>query len=194
MSPILGIVASSISGNLAGTFDLIETASISSSVSSVTFSNLDSYASSYKHLRVVAHTLDSAISNNTWMNIRFNGDQNNNYYYSNIRFSTAGGNSASATAVSDANRAALSATNNNPSGGDSSYGIVTVATIADYSSTNKQKSLISWGSQYQATEWASGLWSGVWRSTAAINSVTIFPDGGINYTANSRIYLYGIKG
>lgn len=179
---------------LAGVFDLIETASVTSSVSSVTFSNLGNYASNYKHLRIVSHTLDSATSNNTWINIRFNGDTGNNYYYSNIRFSLAQGNTPSAAAVTDANRAALGATVNNPSGGDSSYGIVTVANIADYSSTNKQKSFVSWGSQYQSTDWASGLWSGVWRSTSAITSITIFPDSGLNFTANSRIYLYGIKG
>jgi hypothetical protein len=176
-----------------GTFDLIETATVTSSVSSVVFSNLNNYASDYKHLRIVSHTLDSATTNNTWINVRFNGDTGNNYYYSNMRFSTAN-TAGSAAAVTDANRFALGATDENPSGGDSSYGIVAVANIADYSSTNKQKSVISWGSQYQSTKWASGLWSGVWRSTSAITSITIFPDGGLNWAANSRIYLYGIKG
>jgi hypothetical protein len=176
-----------------GTFDLIETASVTSAVSSVTFSNLNTYAADYKHLRIVSHTLDSAVNNNSWVNIRFNGDTASNYYYSNIRFSD--GNTGGSMAAADgAPFAALAATRNNPAGGDSSYGVVAVANISDYSATNKQKSFISWGSQYQSNGWASGLWSGVWKSTSAITSVTVFPDSGLNFTANSRIYLYGIKG
>jgi hypothetical protein len=191
--PILGIIDSAKSGNLAGTFDLIETASVTSSVSSVTFSNLGNYSANYKHLRIVSHTLDSFVSNNSWVNIRFNGDTGSNYYYSNIRFST-GNTGGSMAAVDGANRGSLGATDENPAGGDSLYGIVCVATISDYSATNKQKSFISWGSQYQSTKWASGLWSGVWKSQSAITSMTLFPDSGGDFLANSRIYLYGIKG
>lgn len=183
---------SSLSVTPPGTFDLIETASVTSSVSSVTFSSLNTYAANYKHLRIVSHTLDSFTSNNTWVNVRFNGDTGNNYYYSNLRFST--GNGGNAAAADSANRFAIAATDENPAGGDSSYGVVAVANISDYSSTNKLKTIISWGSQYQSTKWASGLWSGVWKSTSAITSITIFPDGGGNFTANSRVYLYGIKG
>jgi hypothetical protein len=178
---------------LPGTFDLIETATITSSVTSVTFSSLNTYATDYKHLRIVSHTLDSATSNNTWINVRFNGDTGNNYYYSNMRFSTAN-TGGSAAAVDATNRVAIAATDENPSGGDSSYGVVAVANISDYSATNKLKTIISWGSQYQSTKWASGLWSGIWKSTSAITSITVFPDSGLNFTANSRIYLYGIKG
>ena len=178
---------------LPGTFDLIETASVTSAVSSVTFSNLNTYATDYKHLRIVSHTLDSATSNNTWINVRFNGDTGNNYYYSNMRFST-GNTGGSAAAVDSTNRFAIAATDENPSGGDSSYGVVAVANISDYSATNKLKTSISWGSQYQSTKWASGIWSGIWKSTSAITSITVFPDSGLNFTANSRIYLYGIKG
>jgi hypothetical protein len=178
---------------LPGTFDLIETASVTSAVSSVTFSNLNTYAADYKHLRIVSHTLDNLTSNNTWINIRFNGDTGSNYYYSNIRFSD-GNTGGSMAATNNATLAALAATRDNPSGGDSSYGVVAVANIADYSSTNKQKSFVSWGSQYQSNGWTQGLWSGVWKSTSAITSITISPDSGYNFTANSRIYLYGIKG
>jgi hypothetical protein len=176
-----------------GTFDLIETAAVTSSVASVTFSGLGAYASDYKHLRIVSHTLDSATTNNTWINVRFNGDTGNNYYLSNMRFST-GNTGGSAAAVDAVSRVAIAATDENPSGGDSSYGVVAVANISDYSATNKLKTIISWGSQYQSTKWASGLWSGIWKSTSAITSITVFPDSGLNFTANSRIYLYGIKG
>jgi hypothetical protein len=178
---------------LPGTFDLIETASVTSAVSSVTFSNLNTYATDYKHLRIVSHTLDSATSNNTWINIRFNGDTASNYYRSNIRFSTAN-TGGSMVATDSVTNGALVATDENPAGGDSLYGVVAVANIADYSSTNKQKSFVSWGSQYQSTKWTQNLWSGVWKSTSAITSITLFPDSGINFAANSRIYLYGIKG
>jgi hypothetical protein len=176
-----------------GTFDLIETATVTSNVSSVSFSNLGTYASAYKNLRIIVRALDTATSNNTWINLQFNNDTASNYYRGNIRFSDTNTTGSIATTEST-DTIGLSATRDNPAGGDTLYGVIAVANISDYSSTTKYKNVISFGGQIQSNGWALGLWNGVYKSTNAITSITVRPDGTLNFRDNSRIYLYGMKG
>ena len=38
------------------------------------------------------------------------------------------------------------------------------------------------------------LFSGNWRNTSAVTSITIFESAGASFTANSQFALYGIRG
>lgn len=190
--PILGVVASAKSGNLSGTFDLIQTTSITTNTASVTFSSLGSYSSFYKNLRLIIRAVDTAASNNTWVRVQFNGDTGSNYYYNNIRFND--GNTTGTNATGDSvTSGVLTATRDNPVGGDTTYGFIAVANIANYSSS-AYKNVQSFGGQYQSNGWAINTWSSVWKSTSAITSITVFLDGTLNFRNNSVIYLYGMKG
>jgi hypothetical protein len=71
--------------------------------------------------------------------------------------------------------------------------IVTEHIIPNYSSSTQYKTgIIQWGVNGPSVGGAS-IQGIVWKSTAAINSFTIFSTGK-NMTANTRISVYGIKG
>jgi hypothetical protein len=189
--PILGVVASSKTANLSGTFDLIENAQPSSQ-GSVVFTGLGAYANSYKHLRIFGTVVDDISNNNTWVNVRFNGDTGNNYFLQRIR----GQNSASgATAATDSfDRVSFGASQSNPVGGQTSYPQVFVADIPDFSNTNKWKTTVSVSGQWSMAndQYQLSWWNGIWKSTNAITSVTIFSDSG-NWVTGSLFSLYGMK-
>jgi hypothetical protein len=63
-----------------------------------------------------------------------------------------------------------------------------VIDVLDYANTNKFKTVRAiYGNDQNGSGW-TGLWSGLWRSTAAINQWTFTP----GFTIGSRIDLYGI--
>ena len=74
-----------LAGNAAasyGSFELLETTTLATSASSITFSSLSAYATDYKHLQIRAVTRDTrAISGANNVTMRFNGDTNANYYH-----------------------------------------------------------------------------------------------------------------
>jgi hypothetical protein len=76
------------------------------------------------------------------------------------------------------------------------YPYVLIIDMLDYKNTNKAKMMRSFhGASSNSTHYNDGvgLGGGVWSGTAAINSLRFFLDGGNNYTAGTRISLYGIK-
>ena len=66
--------------------------------------------------------------------------------------------------------------------------------IPNYANTSYNKSMSVDGVQENnSTTNAQNLAAGLWASTAAINRVTITPDGGGNFVQYSTAYLYGVK-
>ena len=65
-----------------------------------------------------------------------------------------------------------------------------IVNIMNYSNTSSYKTAISRGS---ITDSSVTISVGVWRSTAAINSVKINQGGGVSFSAGSTFTLYGIK-
>lgn len=190
--PILGVIASSKSGNLSSTFDLIENAQPSSQ-GSVTFSGLNAYANTYKHLRIIAALVTDISVNNTWANMRFNSDTGNNYYYSYIRgnnYNTPG----FTTAVDNATQFGIGANQDEPSGGQNQWPFVLMCDIPDFASSNKWKTVTSVSGQYAIpySTYTLGSWNGIWKNTNAITSITIRTDSG-NWVTGSIFSLYGIK-
>jgi hypothetical protein len=73
---------------------------------------------------------------------------------------------------------------------------VSILDIHDYASTTKNKTTRSFfGSDVNISDTAYDLrlTSGLWRSTDAINTITLFASA-IAFTAGSTFALYGIKG
>jgi hypothetical protein len=183
--PILGIMASQISGHLwapDGAYDSLATIT-SPAATSVTFSSIPS---TYTHLQIrgIANNGETSGYNNQGM--RFNGDTAANYA---VHYLAGNGSSASASAqtsgtlINDAFRIP-------PAG--STFGAF-VIDILDYTSTTKNKTTRSLnGGDSNGSGWVS-LASGLWYKTPeAINSITLISSVG-NFGTNSQFTLYGVK-
>ena len=68
-----------------------------------------------------------------------------------------------------------------------------IVDVHDYASTTKYKTLRSLQGIDQNGSGNVALYSGLWMSTSAVTSVTIFLNSG-NYSTGTQISLYGIKG
>ena len=178
---------------LSAAYELISTTVLSSSTTSVTFSGLDSSASSYKHLQIRAVTrTDRASADAGDAYMQFNGDTSANYSAHQVC-----GDGSSAASYSYVNQSFMYCASplgpNNPSGSFSA----SIHDILDFSSSSKNKTMRSFagGSGYAANHGANiALWSGSWRSTSPITSITFTCAYGANFVAGSRFSLYGLRG
>lgn len=168
-------------GGGAGTYESIATI-VPSSTGTITFSSIPS---TYSHLQVRGSFTNG---NNSSLIVRFNGDTAANYAIHELR---GNGSNAAASGTLGTTYAELATAAGFSS--STSYFNAAVIDILDYANTNKYKTLRAL-SGYDAIEsGALQLDSGLWRSTSAINSITLFI-GGSNYVTGSTFALYGIKG
>ena len=183
--PILGIIASAISGNL-GSYESIATTTVGSGgTSSITFSSIPA---TYTHLQIRWIARNSSISGANNYNLQFNGDTASNYAVHDLY-----GDGATAATQAGSSRANIWATFVPGSSATASAFAAGVIDILDYANTNKYKTL----RQLQGYDLnGSGevrLTSGLWQSTSAITSINI----GLSsptYVQYSSFALYGIKG
>ena len=168
-----------------GAFDSLATVTPSGSTGTITFAGIPN---TYRHLQIRAIGRSDYAGSNVQLAMRFNSDSASNYSTHNL----IGVGSGSGTATGTANTtyieggqmagATLSA---------SIYG-VTIIDVLDYQDTNKFKTSRSL-SGFDAN--GSGqvlLSSGSWRSTVAVNSITLLAGAG-NWTSVSQFTLYGVK-
>ncbi len=190
MSPILGIWASAQQGALAvGDYESIATTTVSTAVSSVTFSSIPS---TYTHLQIRWIARDSGTTNSfRAIKLQFNSDTGANYSQ-HILFSDG-------SAVQG-----YSATSDDSAGTDGVAGIIpdaqkTASTFAagvwdilDYGNTSKYKTAkLLVGCDLNGSGRMS-LSSGLWMNTNAITSITL-TDNNDNFVQYSQFALYGIK-
>jgi hypothetical protein len=186
----LGILSAAGAGGGAALsdYELIETQILGSNQASVIFSSLGTYSSTYKHLQIRLlgrQTLAAGGQGDIY--VRFNADSSSNYARHFLS-----GNGSSVTSGATAN-------NSFALGGQAPYNNETtgafggsVIDILDAYSTTKNKTTRTFTGQ-ASTNSSVNLSSGVWRNTASITSLTLFPQNG-SHSANSRFSLYGIKG
>jgi hypothetical protein len=184
--PILGVIASSVSGNLippyAPSYESIATYVIGAGgSSSVTFSSIPG---TYQHLQVRTIQQNS-ISGSSDLKFTFNGDGAANYSQHYLYTAGSTVNSAATASATYVPGAMLGVTGTPaPS----------VCDILDYANTNKFKTTKTMMGYDDSSSTAYFfLTSGFWRNTAAITSITCTPLNGTmqQYTT---IALYGIKG
>jgi hypothetical protein len=182
--PVLGIVASQISGHLfapSGAYDSIATTTVGGGgAASVTFSSIPS---TYTHLQI--RLSGNAGSSDTFY--RLNGDTGSNY----IRHYLYGSGTSAAAGASLAQ-----------SSGSLGYIAVTADTnifgaavfdLLDYANTNKYKTTRSLTGYDNNGGGLIVLYSGLWLNTAAVTSITVLPNTG-NFNQYTSVALYGIKG
>ena len=179
--PMLGIMASAISGNLtAVSYDSISTGVVDSSgAASITFSSIPA---TYTHLQLRCMTLSGSVSGDVRM--QFNADTGTTYSIHNLY-----GTGAAVTAQSVASTTYITGAFS----GSATQPGVSVIDILDYANTNKYKTArILAGLDVNGAGGYALFSSGTWRNTAAVTSITLFINA-VNFNQYSSFALYGIK-
>jgi hypothetical protein len=185
--PILGVIASQISGRLfapSGAYDSIATTTLSSAASSITFSSIPA---TYKHLQIRL-SAQSTISQDIFY--RLNGDTGSNYTIHYV-YSNGGGGGLGVGNTVPTNAGSIgyitANTNTNMFG-------TAIFDLLDYANTNKYKTSRSLTGGDTNGAGLLVLYSGLWLNTAAVNSISIFPNNSGLFQTYTKAALYGIKG
>lgn len=196
--PILGVIDSAKSGHLtpADTGAMFPLGMVnvgSGGAANITFSSIPS---TYKHLQIRgigASNRTGFYVNNFIM--RFNSDTASNYF---SHYLQGGYSTTPAVTASASGPEGYVYLTGGSTGAASNIFTSAIIDILDYSSTSKFKTTRSLlGYDVNGTGGTSSyggaitLNSGLWRSTSAISSITIAPEG-FNWIGNSTFALYGI--
>jgi hypothetical protein len=189
--PILGVIASAITGNLASpSYESIATVSVGSGgQANIEFTSIPS---TYKHLQVRGITFGTAAPSGS-MSYQMNSDTSSNYVSHLL-----GGNGSVATsfAVNSGNTetsARFYGYYDNLS--NTNYPLAFVMDILDYSNTNKYKTVRTLsGMDKNGNNYGEiFLYSSFWKSTSAVTSLKLFC-GGQDLGQYTQFALYGMKG
>jgi hypothetical protein len=183
----LGILSAAGAGGVAVApdYELITSTILGTTTSSVTFSNLADYSSTYKHLqiRLVSRSTRSGQTDST-LDFRFNG-VTSGYFWHSLR-----GNGSSVISEASTSQAQMrlgySTANNSAA---SAFG-ATVVDILDSYSTTKNKTFRGFSGTTNGDFVV--LTSGSLANTNSITSITVFDLFG-NFATGSRFSLYGIR-
>jgi hypothetical protein len=180
---------SGILNGLIGAFPTPETNSYESiatttvgagGASTITFSSIPS---TYKHLQIRGSVLLTAANN---LRMQVNGDTGSNYSWHQLI-----GSGGAATASAAINTVFMVY---GYYAGTANASEAVVMDILDYADTNKNKTIRTLeGNDINGAGGYVGLWSGNWRSTSAINSISLILPSGL-FDINAKVALYGIKG
>jgi hypothetical protein len=160
------------------TYVPIATQTLGAANSTVTFSSIPS---TYQDLVLDVSPFTTA-AGGIDINMTFNGDSGTNYSRT---YLTGNGTSSSSNRSNGASYIRLTASG---FASNNSAPAVTLANIMNYANTNTYKTTLNRSSSgTNGTDVVVGLW----RSTAAITSITLSSSGG-NFEVNSTFTLYGL--
>lgn len=157
---------------MATTYEPIATTTVGTATDTVTFSSI---SGSYTDLIIVFNGTAAA---STTAGLRFNSDTGSNYSH---------------TYILGDGSTAFSSRGSNTTFMNQFYPNTTIGTvifnIQNYSNTTTYKTVLT---RVSNTGNYAGALVGLWRSTSAITSVTLFGNG-TNFATGSTFTLYGIK-
>lgn len=188
MSPIpLGILAAS--GGGGATFELIETVAVGSGApTSITFSNLNTFSTTYQHLQIRYVARVTTNSAAVPIILRFNSDSGSNYDWHGLEANAS---------VFDVPSRAINSTNirlhevPGSSATANFFGAGVLDLLDAYESKNKTtRNLFG---QAASGNGIIGLRSGHWRNTSAISSLSFTVDSSGGFANGSRFSLYGLR-
>lgn len=158
---------------MAITYEPIATTTTSGSASTLTFSSI---AGTYTDIVIIGQ---GSASSGTGINLRLNGDTASNY--SNTILYGDGSSAASLrqSSVTSINFGYFST-------GVSDFN----GSVMNYSNATTYKTTLS---RRNSSAVATSAVVGLYRSTSAITSITLFTDAGVTFTNGSTFTLYGIK-
>lgn len=166
---------------MPATYEVIGTATASSTVTSITLSGIPS---TYTDLVIVAN-IKSMFGE--YGGLRINNDSSSNY--STTRLQGNGSTASSNRTTGLADRYFFNGGSNFPT---ANFSLAT-AHILSYTNTSIKKTIISQHANDKNGSGSSDLSVGVWHSTAAVTSVTLYPNAVDNLAAGSSLTIYGIK-
>jgi hypothetical protein len=183
MTPMLGIMASSISGSKSSSYESIATVTVGSGgSSSVAFTSIPS---TYKHLQIRA-TYQTA--SNNWVSVRCNSDST----YTNYRTHYLEGSGAAASAGTQQITSITGLGLNYTQSTGGSIFDVSVMDILDYADSNKYKVSRTFRGCDNNGSGYIGLQSALWINTAAVTRLDLISAS--IFSEYSSFALYGIKG
>jgi hypothetical protein len=194
--PILGIMASQISGHLwapSGAYDALATVTVpSGGAASIEFVGIPT---GYKHLQIrwIAQTNRGTFG---FDDLKFNFNSDTSSLYT---FHTLYGNGASAVADAGINANAARMYNGAGTQVSGTWWAAGVADLLDYADTNKFKTMRTLvgcdlnGNSPGTLHGRMDLFSNLYRSTTAISSVTIASDTASTFQQYTSFALYGVK-
>jgi hypothetical protein len=156
------------------TYTPLQTITLGSSASSVTFSNIPT-SSGYRDLVVV---IAGTHTNGDTVGIRFNADSGNNYSSVSMQGNGSSASSSSWSSVSSGYYGVLYSSQGNA-----------IIQVMDYSATDKHKTFLSRSNNAGNLLRAH---AGRWANTAAVTSVTLVSFGAESYASGTTLSLYGI--
>jgi len=188
--PILGITASSISGNLLlpGSYESIATSTLSTATASITFSSIPA---TYTHLQIrcIGRTNGSGTSQN--LNMTINNDQNTSYSLHQL---SGDGTTASAYGENVNRTNCVQVVHITGSSSGASIFGAGIIDILDYTNTNKYRTVKTLrGQEQNGSDQSIGINTYLYTSTTAISRLD-FSAGSGNLVQYTQIALYGIKG
>jgi hypothetical protein len=182
--PILGIIASQISGHLfapSGAYDSIATTTLSTATSTITFSSIPA---TYTHLQLRG-IFNSSVTAQALL--RLNSDSGSNYSYHQLE-----GNGSSAVAGAGTSTTSIIHFVNGMESGTTA-GSAFVVDILDYANTNKYKTTRALTGTDKNGSGQIFLVSGNWRNTAAVTDISLTTNSG-TFAQYTQVALYGVKG
>jgi len=185
----LGIFSAAGAGGgvAAGAYELIESNILGSAQTSITFSGLATYASTYKHLQIRALSRSTRADTDTRIRLQFNTITASNYFshelVGNGSTVTSGATTSSSSILIGRANAATSTAN--------AFGGIVIDLLDAYS-TSKNKTFRALSGVTGGYN-RIGLYSGSLAETPAITEIKIL-DEFASFVSGSRFSLYGIKG
>jgi hypothetical protein len=181
-----GVLSAAGAGGVAGgDYELIATEILTSSQSSITFSNLGDYASTYKHLQIRLMARSSHSVGQEVIDLRFNSDSTSNYALHRL---TGNGSNVSSAGVGN-QFGAYAGLIPGSTATANAFGAA-VTDILDPFSTTKNKTTRTMAGQPAGNE--ISMYSGAWFNLSSVTSITMLLSTG-NFITGSRFSLYGIK-
>jgi len=173
--------------SLAGDYQSIQTVTVGSGGSAtITFSSIPA---TFKHLQIRYMARTNRAATQDFLLTRFNSDTGSNYSYHQL----AGDGSS---AASGAGTTQTSMQSGITAGGSTTASIFGAGfiDILDYADTNKYKTLRTLDGMDRNGAGQVEIYSGNWRSTSAVSTITITSFGSANFVEYSSFALFGIKG
>jgi hypothetical protein len=165
-------------------YELIESVFVASNTASVTFNNLNQYATEYKHLQIRAIARSTRADVDSAINVQFNATTSG-YFYHELQ---GNGSTVSSSAQTSQSSMRLGFTTGNSSSSNAHGAMVLDVTDAYSTTKNKTFRALTGGTDLNRIRLISG-------SLALTNSITEIKliDAFASFNTGSRFSLYGIR-
>ena len=159
---------------MTATYEPIATTTLVSASSSVSFSSI---SSTYTDLIL---TIDGTVNSNCGIQMRFNGDTGENYSFTRMTGDGSSASSDRSVPITFMELGYYVTTTRN----------MNIVQIMNYSNSTTYKTVLN-RANAQSVNIGAQAYVELWRSTSAINSITINASG--NLASGSTLTLYGIE-